>query len=240
MRRLFTQLVTPGDDSDDLRRRATVEELADVAAGVIEAYRANRLLVTDHHPVTREPTVEVAHEALLREWPRLADWIDEDRDAIRVRRALTLAAHEWQATPADESTLYRGTRLEAADHVARTLTPHAAASRISWPRATSWPTASGSSPTSARWPRSARTVDCGGSSPRPPCSSSWPYWPAAFAVQQSRQSDRDAAAATQARILADAERLAPIDRDVVTAAGRGGGPPRAREWPVPAPWPPPC
>ncbi|MET0727662.1 MAG: hypothetical protein ABWZ76_05115, partial [Acidimicrobiales bacterium] len=120
--RLFTQLVTPGDDSDDLRRRATVEELADIAPRVVEEYRSNRLIVTDHHPVTREPTVEVAHEALLREWPRLAGWIDGDRDTIRVRRSLTLAAHDWQADPADESTLYRGTRLVAADQVARTLT----------------------------------------------------------------------------------------------------------------------
>ena len=120
--RLFTELVTPGDDSDDLRRRATVEELADIAPRVIEEYRSNRLIVTDHHPVTREPTVEVAHEALLREWPRLAGWIDGDRDTIRVRRSLTVAAHEWQADPADESTLYRGTRLVAADQVAQTLT----------------------------------------------------------------------------------------------------------------------
>ena len=122
MHRLFTELVTPGDDSDDLRRRATVEELADIAPRVIEEYRSNRLIVTDHHPVTREPTVEVAHEALLREWPRLAGWIDGDRDTIRVRRSLTVAAHDWQADPADESTLYRGTRLVAADQVAQTLT----------------------------------------------------------------------------------------------------------------------
>ena len=120
--RLFTELVTPGDDSDDLRRRATLEELADIAPRVIEAYRSNRLIVTDHHPVTREPTVEVAHEALLRGWPRLAGWIDGDRDTIRVRRSLTVAAHDWQADPADESTLYRGTRLVAADQVAQTLT----------------------------------------------------------------------------------------------------------------------
>ncbi|MFI5043811.1 MAG: WD40 repeat domain-containing protein, partial [Acidimicrobiales bacterium] len=120
--RLFTELVTPGDDSDDLRRRATVEELADIAPRVIEEYRSNRLIVTDHHPVTREPTVEVAHEALLREWPRLAGWIDGDRDTIRVRRSLTVAAHDWQSDPADESTLYRGTRLVAADQVAQTLT----------------------------------------------------------------------------------------------------------------------
>ena len=88
----------PGDDADDLRRRARLEELAGIDPAVIERYRTNRLLVTDHHPITREPTVEVAHEALLREWPRLATWIDEDRDAIRVRRMIGLAATEWHAT----------------------------------------------------------------------------------------------------------------------------------------------
>ncbi|HMQ24572.1 MAG TPA: BTAD domain-containing putative transcriptional regulator, partial [Acidimicrobiales bacterium] len=114
VRRLFTQLVTAEADADDLRRRATVEELAAVDPGVVEAYRVSRLIVTDHHPVTREPTVEVAHEALLREWPRLVDWIDEDRDALRVRRGISLAAAEWQVDPGDESTLLPGTRLPAA------------------------------------------------------------------------------------------------------------------------------
>ena len=95
VRTLFTELVMPGDDADDLRRRARLEELAGIDPAVIERYRTNRLLVTDHHPITREPTVEVAHEALLREWPRLATWIDEDRDTIRVRRMIGLAATEW-------------------------------------------------------------------------------------------------------------------------------------------------
>jgi DNA-binding SARP family transcriptional activator/WD40 repeat protein/tRNA A-37 threonylcarbamoyl transferase component Bud32 len=118
VRRLFTQLVTPGDDGDDLRRRATLLELSDVAPDVIDRYRGNRLLVLDHHPITREPTIEVAHEALLREWPRLREWIDEDRDAIRVRRALTQSATEWHEHARDESELYRGTRLAAVDEVA--------------------------------------------------------------------------------------------------------------------------
>ena len=119
---LFTQLVTPGDDNDDLRRRATMDELATVAPAVIDRYRANRLLVTDHHPITREPTIEVAHEALLREWPRLRDWIDEDRDLIRVRRAITLTANDWEAHGRDESILYRGPRLASAHDVAQHMT----------------------------------------------------------------------------------------------------------------------
>jgi DNA-binding SARP family transcriptional activator/WD40 repeat protein/tRNA A-37 threonylcarbamoyl transferase component Bud32 len=117
VRRLFTQLVTPGDDSEDLRRRATVEELGSVDTGVIDAYLASRLLVSDRHPITREPTIEVAHEALLREWPRLRDWIDEDRDAIRFRRGIAVAASEWREQGRDDSALYRGRRLVAAEDV---------------------------------------------------------------------------------------------------------------------------
>ncbi len=122
VRRLFTQLVTPGDDNEDLRRRATLGELEGVPPEVVETYRVNRLLVADHHPITREPTIEVAHEALLREWPRLREWIDEDRDAIRVRRSVTVAAAEWREQGRDESALYRGQRLLAAEDVAQVIT----------------------------------------------------------------------------------------------------------------------
>jgi DNA-binding SARP family transcriptional activator/WD40 repeat protein/tRNA A-37 threonylcarbamoyl transferase component Bud32/type II secretory pathway predicted ATPase ExeA len=122
IRSLFTQLVTIGDDGDDLRRRATTDELGSVTPAVIERYRANRLLVTDHHPVTRQPTAEVAHEALLREWPRLRDWVEEDRDAIRFHRSVTEAAHEWQRQGRDESGLYRGPRLAVADEIAARMT----------------------------------------------------------------------------------------------------------------------
>jgi serine/threonine protein kinase/WD40 repeat protein len=121
VRSLFTQLVTPGDDSDDLRRRATTEELASVAPAVIDRYLSNRLLVSDYHPITREPTIEVAHEALLREWPRLREWIDEDRDTIRVRRLISQTTAEWHDTERDESILYRGPRLAAADDAARRM-----------------------------------------------------------------------------------------------------------------------
>jgi WD40 repeat protein len=121
VRRLFTQLVALGDEGDNLRRRATMPELADVAPEVIDVYRTNRLLVLDRHPLTREPTIEVAHEALLREWPRLREWIDEDRDAIRIRRVLAQSATDWDEHGRDDSELYRGARLAAADDVAARL-----------------------------------------------------------------------------------------------------------------------
>lgn len=62
---------------------------------VIDRYGQARLLTFDQHPVTREPTVEVAHEALLRVWERLRGWIDAVREHLRVQRRLALAASAW-------------------------------------------------------------------------------------------------------------------------------------------------
>lgn len=118
VRRLFLQLVAPGEGSEDLRRRATPPELEGIDRSVIEGYRDHRLLVTDHHPITREPTLEVAHEALLREWPRLRGWIDGAQGTIRQRRTLEVDANAWDEQGRDESALLRGSRLVAATEVA--------------------------------------------------------------------------------------------------------------------------
>ena len=63
---------------------------------------------------TREPTVEVAHEALLREWPRLRGWIDQDRGAILAMAQLRDAAKSWAELDRDPGALYRGARLATA------------------------------------------------------------------------------------------------------------------------------
>jgi WD40 repeat protein len=61
-----------------------------------------------------EDTVEVAHEALIREWPRLRSWLDEDRDGLRVMRHLTQAARDWDERGRDDTELYQGPRLATA------------------------------------------------------------------------------------------------------------------------------
>ena len=61
-----------------------------------------------------EGSVEVAHEALLREWPRLREWIEEDAEGRRLRRHITQAATEWDAAGRDQGELYRGARLATA------------------------------------------------------------------------------------------------------------------------------
>ena len=68
-------------------------------------------------------TVEVAHEALLREWPRLRAWLEEDRQGHQLRQHLTQASKQWQATQRDDSELYRGARLSAALDWAATRGP---------------------------------------------------------------------------------------------------------------------
>ena len=70
-------------------------------------------MTTGTDEATGEPVVEVTHEALIRGWPELRGWIDEDRDRLRAERRLSDAAAEWDRGGRDEGALYRGARLAA-------------------------------------------------------------------------------------------------------------------------------
>jgi WD40 repeat protein/DNA-binding SARP family transcriptional activator len=125
-RQLFLRLVTLGEGAEDTRRRALRSELFSLAgewrsggAGeksaitqVIDRFGAARFLTFDHDPQTRAPTVEVAHEALLREWPRLRGWLAESRDDVRWQRLLAVAAAEWQQAEQEEGYFLHGSRLD--------------------------------------------------------------------------------------------------------------------------------
>ena len=80
-----------------------------------DVFGRHRLLAFDHGTATRAPTVELAHEALLREWGRLREWLDEYRAAVRIQRALATAAVEWIGADRDSSFLLRGTRLAGSE-----------------------------------------------------------------------------------------------------------------------------
>jgi WD40 repeat protein len=109
-RRILLRLADPDSERTDVRRRAQRDELAgtDAEREVLDELIDKRLLTAS------ENTVEVAHEALLREWPRLRSWLEEDRDGRRVHRRLADAAVAWDAGQRDDSDLYRGVRLNAA------------------------------------------------------------------------------------------------------------------------------
>lgn len=113
-RTLFSRLVTPGDGTPDGRRRARLSELSEGARAVAGDYVDARLLVTDRDQSTREPTLDVAHEALLSRWSRLAEWIDEDRRWLAQLQHLAVAARAWDERGRLPTDLYRGARLEGA------------------------------------------------------------------------------------------------------------------------------
>ena len=54
-----------------------------------------RLLTADITEPNHETVVDVAHEALLREWTDLADWITQRADDLRQREWLQSKAEEW-------------------------------------------------------------------------------------------------------------------------------------------------
>lgn len=117
-RQLFLRLVTLGEGVEDTRRRVLQSELLSLQSQrfsktlrVLELYGRYRLLTFDHDPFTREATAELAHEALLREWPRLRSWLADSREDVRRQRQVTQAARQWQASQQDESYLLRGSRL---------------------------------------------------------------------------------------------------------------------------------
>lgn len=118
VRSVFLRLVTLGEGVEDTRRRVLVSELmpedssAQVIGLVLDRFGAARLLTFDRDPKTRTPTVEVAHEALLRAWDRLREWVERARESLRLQRRLAAAAQEWLASGTDASFLARGARLE--------------------------------------------------------------------------------------------------------------------------------
>ena len=114
LRRVFARLVNVGDGGDETRRRARSSELTGIQRPLLDRLVSRRLLTVDRDRSSREPTVEIAHESLLRSWPRLRDWLDEDREWLRELRQLSGATRLWTSGGRDEADLYRGARLGVA------------------------------------------------------------------------------------------------------------------------------
>ena len=98
-RRIFLRLTEIGDESPttDTRRQATLRELVAQPAAEPNTLVVLKALADARLIITHEETVEVAHEALIREWPRLRDWLAESREDVRQQRLLSAALKEWQA-----------------------------------------------------------------------------------------------------------------------------------------------
>ncbi len=120
-KQLFLRLCALGDATEPgvvaTKRRVSREELANLpgAPELLDRLAASRLVTVDRDDV------ELAHEALIRHWPRLSGWLTEDRDGLRTHRQLTDAALAWKSLHRDSGALYRGARLDRAQEWAAGL-----------------------------------------------------------------------------------------------------------------------
>ena len=116
-RQLFLRLVTLGDAGEPTGRRVDRAELASLTDdpgrldAMIDEFGTRRLLSFDRDAVSGTATVQVAHDALLTRWPRLAAWIEDARDDLRTRRRLADAAADWVGSGRDPGFLLAGSRL---------------------------------------------------------------------------------------------------------------------------------
>ena len=110
VRRILLRLASPGTGGDDFRRRVPLTEIADseIAHATIATLADRRLITVD------DQSVEVAHEALFREWPQLRSWLAEHREGRRLRQQIAAAAAEWQSGGREQALLLRGSRMAAA------------------------------------------------------------------------------------------------------------------------------
>jgi WD40 repeat protein/DNA-binding SARP family transcriptional activator len=120
-RRIFLRLTELGEGTQDTRRRVTLSELIPGDAGTTGVEVLLKRLADARLITVAEDTAEVAHEALIREWPALRNWLSEDREGLRLHRHLTESAEAWEDLDRDVGELYRGARLQqvlewAAEH----------------------------------------------------------------------------------------------------------------------------
>ena len=121
-RQLFLRMIHLGDHGEETRRRLPLDELEGLGGRetvdeALEAFGAARILTYDRDPVSRTPTVEVAHETVIRRWSRYRVWIDEARSDVLAHRRLAAATRSWADSGEDPQFLLTGGPLSSADEL---------------------------------------------------------------------------------------------------------------------------
>ena len=117
-KRILLRLTSTGEGRAATRQRVMVDGLVtdrddlDAVVDVLERFTRERLVVPDQDDAGR-PTVDIAHEALLREWSVMRGWLEDDLDARRLQRDLSEAARAWDEAGREPTGLFAGRRLVA-------------------------------------------------------------------------------------------------------------------------------
>ncbi len=113
-REVFLRLTELGEGTEDTRRRAALAELGRQFEETAQFRVVLNTLAEARLITLNEDSAEVAHEALIRRWQRLHEWLTQDREGLLLHRHLTEASQEWERRGRDASELYRGARLAQA------------------------------------------------------------------------------------------------------------------------------
>jgi serine/threonine protein kinase len=117
-RTLFVRLIQPGAKGQEpIRRRAEASEFVlenveqtRLLREVIDAFVAARLITVNQFMATT--ALEISHEAFIREWPRLATWLQEAREDIHLQQIISNDMQEWERRGKPKDRLYRGSQLK--------------------------------------------------------------------------------------------------------------------------------
>lgn len=113
-RDLFVRLTELGEGTEDTRRRVSFDELLVQAEDTSHVRVVMNRLAEARLITIGTDQVEVAHEALIREWPTLREWLNQDREGLHLHRRLTEAGKEWELLGKDQGALYRSAHLAQA------------------------------------------------------------------------------------------------------------------------------
>ncbi len=118
--RILLRLVRPTEGLEVTSNRVRLETLLQIGEArdrlerVLEKFFAARMLRVTEGDVAADTQVEIAHEALIRNWRRLVEWLDAERDRMRKRMRLTAAAEQWNSLGRTDDALWRGALLDEA------------------------------------------------------------------------------------------------------------------------------
>jgi len=120
VKRILLRLVRPSAGLEFTRaripRRMLYEagEAPDRVDRVLDRLIEARLVQSTTGVTRDDDQIEVAHEALVRNWPRLVEWLEDERVTLRHRLRLSRLAEDWDARDRDEAMLLRGSMLQEA------------------------------------------------------------------------------------------------------------------------------
>ena len=125
-RRIFLRLVQLGEGRPDTRRQQTVSQLhgknddARLFEQTLTLLANNRLLTLEGKQQDQNKLVDISHEALIRGWPRLREWIEKNRLGLEIHRRLSEASTLWIQKGKSQDNLYRGTVLKEVSNWQKT------------------------------------------------------------------------------------------------------------------------